>query len=321
VDGDFTLTRRLALWLALSLVIHAALAGAAVAVLHVVSPAMLFIDLVHDLITAGELVATSQSPGASGSTPASALRPAPPARGPRSTPRRPAPPNPAPPAPATPAAPVAEPPREVPAREIIADPVPTPAPAAVQPQPPPPPPAARVVDPPPSPTEAGGGDAASRSTTESHASAAVPVHGGASGVGASSSGPAGGGRGGSSDGMASGQGAREGAPVALAIPGEGGSGQGAEYAAYYALLRRRVGESLTYPPAARRRGLSGTVHLDLVIQPSGIISGVEVVTSSSHRVLDEAAVEAVRDLGRLPFPGDLKPRLLRVRLPVVFDLR
>jgi periplasmic protein TonB len=101
----------------------------------------------------------------------------------------------------------------------------------------------------------------------------------------------------------------------------GGTGDAGEYTAYLALLRRRVFDSLVYPPAARRRSLTGTVHVDLDIQPTGVISQVVVVSSSSHRVLDEAAVEAVRDLGRLPFPPGVRPRLLRVRLPVVFDLR
>ncbi len=43
--------------------------------------------------------------------------------------------------------------------------------------------------------------------------------------------------------------------------------------------------------------------------------------SSSHDVLDEAAVDAVRSLRRVPFPADVRPRPLRVRLPVVFELR
>ena len=115
-------------------------------------------------------------------------------------------------------------------------------------------------------------------------------------------------------------GGRDSGPLVLTAP-NGGGGEAAEYAAYFALLRRRVTESLIYPPAARRLSLTGTVHVDLDIQPTGVISQVTVVSSSSHRVLDEAAVEAVRDLGRLAFPPGVRPRQLRVRLPVVFDLR
>jgi TonB family protein len=45
------------------------------------------------------------------------------------------------------------------------------------------------------------------------------------------------------------------------------------------------------------------------------------VRSSSHALLDDAALDAARGLPRVPFPPDVRPRALRVRLPVVFELR
>jgi protein TonB len=122
------------------------------------------------------------------------------------------------------------------------------------------------------------------------------------------------------DGLPGGLGAREGSVLALAVPGEGGAAPG-EYDGYVALLRRRVQEALTYPSAARRRELTGTVQVEVEIQPTGAIGQVRLAASSSHRVLDEAALEAVRGVDRVPFPPALRPRPLRVRLPVVFDLR
>src|SRR5438876_282105 len=56
---------------------------------------------------------------------------------------------------------------------------------------------------------------------------------------------------------------------ALAVPGGGGGGGvgvGAEYGAYLGRLRARVQHSLRYPLAARRRGLSGTVHVEIIIR-------------------------------------------------------
>jgi protein TonB len=76
-----------------------------------------------------------------------------------------------------------------------------------------------------------------------------------------------------------------------------------------------------YPAAARRRSLTGTVQLDIVIRPDGTIASVQIAQSSAHEVLDEAAVEAVRGLDPLPFPSHLAPRPLRARLPIVFDLQ
>jgi protein TonB len=105
--------------------------------------------------------------------------------------------------------------------------------------------------------------------------------------------------------------------LALGISGD----DAGVYAGYIALLRRRVQEALTYPSAARRRGLSGIVHLDIAVEPTGRIAEVLVVRSSSHDVLDAAALDAVRTLRRVPFPPGVRPRAVRVRLPVVFELR
>jgi protein TonB len=80
-------------------------------------------------------------------------------------------------------------------------------------------------------------------------------------------------------------------------------------------------EALEYPPAARRRGLSGTVDLEIALESTGRVSEVVLVRSSSHTMLDEAALQAARNLSRVPFPPDVRPRALRVRLPVVFELR
>ena len=114
---------------------------------------------------------------------------------------------------------------------------------------------------------------------------------------------------------------RTGARVALAPTGPLGGEPGSEYGGYLAHVRRLIQESLQYPLAARRRGLKGTVHLEILIKPDGAISAVSVIGSSSHQMLDEAALEAVRNLGPQPFPAGLMPRPLRVRLPVVFDLQ
>jgi periplasmic protein TonB len=114
------------------------------------------------------------------------------------------------------------------------------------------------------------------------------------------------------------RGARDGGALALAIPGDGG---GEMYGAYLAALRRRLQETLEYPASARRRGLSGTVHLEISLESSGRVSDVLVVRSSSHTMLDDAALRAARSLARVPFPPDVRPRALRVRLPVVFELR
>jgi len=110
-----------------------------------------------------------------------------------------------------------------------------------------------------------------------------------------------------------------GSALALA-PGVGGGAPGAEYGPYLAGLRSQIAEALRYPLPARRRRLTGTVQLEILIRANGAIGAAAVVLSSSHTILDEAALETVRGLRPLPFPAHLAPRILRVRLPIVFSL-
>lgn len=109
--------------------------------------------------------------------------------------------------------------------------------------------------------------------------------------------------------------------VALAPAGPPGGEPGSDYDPYYERIRQRIQESLKYPPVAFRRGIEGTVHLEILIKPDGAIGNVSVMRSSTHRLLDEAALELVRSLAPQPFPAGLAPRLLTVRLPVVYELK
>jgi protein TonB len=109
--------------------------------------------------------------------------------------------------------------------------------------------------------------------------------------------------------------------VAVAPSGTRGGEPGAEYGRYLSRMRGRIQEALRYPPAAQRRGLKGTVLVEILIRPDGAITGVSVTSSSSHRLLDDAALEAVRSLPPQPLPPGLLPRPLTLQLPVVFDLQ
>jgi TonB family protein len=112
-----------------------------------------------------------------------------------------------------------------------------------------------------------------------------------------------------------------GARLVLALPGSGRGEVLAEYGPYLARFRRSVEDALVYPLAARRQGLAGRVELDVLVEPGGRVTGVEIHASSSHGVLDEAGIAAVRALPPLPFPEDLPRRPLRIRLPLDFQLR
>jgi periplasmic protein TonB len=112
-----------------------------------------------------------------------------------------------------------------------------------------------------------------------------------------------------------------GAGSSLATAGEGHDAIPAEYGPYLQAFRRRVQESLDYPLSARRRGLSGTVELEVLLESSGRVSAVRLISSSNHAVLDDAALRAVQRLAAEPFPAPLPRRPLRIRLPLTFELR
>ena len=111
------------------------------------------------------------------------------------------------------------------------------------------------------------------------------------------------------------------ARVAVAPSSGAGGGAGAEYGPYLTALRERIQQSVRYPASARRRGLAGTVGVEILILANGTIGDVTLLESSSHALLDDAALDTIRALPRMPLPPELPARPLRVRVPVVFQLR
>jgi TonB family protein len=349
-------TRRLSFWLLLSLGVHAVLVGL-VLLLIGLSPRplpMLFVDLVQGFLGASGPAADA---GDSDGQPAGAARgPAPAAPGRREL-RAPGSRLPAAAVRPAPATDRAGPPRQATPGSSPSPERASPAERAVPPevpQPAAPPRDLALVEPPgtespPVPAEPGRAVATPGLSASSPAVVIAPPAQGtgdgleatprAAGPGsAASSAPSGGSGGGTSggrgaagtapgggrtpvgDGPGLGVGARDGSVLALAIPGDG-TGIGGEYQGYARLLRRRVQETLIYPPAALRRQLTGNVELRVTVDSAGAITEVTLGASSTHRLLDDAAMQAAREVGRVPFPPEVAPRPLRIRLPVVFDLR
>jgi len=281
---------RPARWLPLSLAVHAAALGGGLWLAREPGERALFVDMTRlesetDSARAGSAPAKRAAAPPAPTRRASVKRTAPPARSvDASTPAT----TPAPaPAPAVAAAPPAAPTPSVagPAPAVEAPSSPSAADPVVASGAPVAPESAA-----PAPAASRGGDGATGGEAADPVPAASGARGGAGGAGT----------------------------LALAIPGAGGAGA---YGPYLAALRRRLQEALEYPAAARRRGLSGTVHLEIALEATGRVSEVMLVRSSSHALLDDAALDAARGLRRVPFPPEVRPRALRVRLPVVFELR
>jgi periplasmic protein TonB len=73
-----------------------------------------------------------------------------------------------------------------------------------------------------------------------------------------------------------------------------------------------------YPAQALRRGEHGTVLINARIGPDGVPASVEVARSSGSRVLDRAAVDAVRRWRFRPALADGRPTSGQVQVPINF---
>ncbi|ORJ60440.1 TonB family protein [Geothermobacter hydrogeniphilus] len=93
------------------------------------------------------------------------------------------------------------------------------------------------------------------------------------------------------------------------------------YRAYLSDIRQRVDRSKRYPLMARRGGQQGVVLIDFEINAEGKLCRCEVERGSGFKLLDRAALKAVRAAAPFsPLPEDFGPRLA-LQLPIRFELR
>lgn len=81
------------------------------------------------------------------------------------------------------------------------------------------------------------------------------------------------------------------------------------YAAYMEAWRAKVERvgNLNYPEEARRRKLSGSLVLDVALNPDGSINSITVRHPSGHKILDDAAIRIVRlSAPFAPFPDAIR---------------
>lgn len=83
----------------------------------------------------------------------------------------------------------------------------------------------------------------------------------------------------------------------------------------------RVNPPPRYPRLARRRGLEGTVLLEVLVDRNGRVREVRVQASSGHPILDRAAFKGVRNWRFSPGTIDGQPSDMWIRVPVRFQLR
>ncbi|HHO47158.1 MAG TPA: energy transducer TonB [Desulfobacteraceae bacterium] len=76
-----------------------------------------------------------------------------------------------------------------------------------------------------------------------------------------------------------------------------------------------------YPELARKRGWEGTVVLAVRVTEEGLVQSAEIHSSSSYRLLDDAALRAVRRWRFRPGAVEGRAAAMQVLVPVHFVLR
>ena len=82
-----------------------------------------------------------------------------------------------------------------------------------------------------------------------------------------------------------------------------------KYASYMEAWRRKVEQigNLNYPGEARRNNLSGSLILDVALNPDGKVTSIALRRSSGHKVLDDAAIAIVKLAAPYaPFPDNIR---------------
>lgn len=82
-----------------------------------------------------------------------------------------------------------------------------------------------------------------------------------------------------------------------------------KFASYMDAWRAKVERigNLNYPEEAKRRNLTGSLVLDVAILPDGKLDNINVIRSSRHKALDDAAIRIVRLAAPYaPFPKNFR---------------
>jgi protein TonB len=90
---------------------------------------------------------------------------------------------------------------------------------------------------------------------------------------------------------------------------------------YMEMVRLRIEKHKRYPSLARVKNIEGRVTIRFMITPQGNVKKVEIVKSSQHKILDRAALRAVKDASPFPKPpGHIYQGELTLEVSIVFEL-
>lgn len=90
---------------------------------------------------------------------------------------------------------------------------------------------------------------------------------------------------------------------------------------YSSQVWRRIADAKFYPRTARKREMEGKPVVEFELRSDGYLMNHFIVRSSSNKILDKAAIDAVRNASPYPsIPKPLKLKSIRFKLPISFTL-
>ncbi|MFW6373007.1 MAG: energy transducer TonB family protein [Thermodesulfobacteriota bacterium] len=91
---------------------------------------------------------------------------------------------------------------------------------------------------------------------------------------------------------------------------------------YFTTVRARIERHKHYPFAARRRRMEGAVAVRFILHPDGRVTDAAPADPSGHRLLNQAALKAVRDASPFPQPpAGLFSGPTPLEISIVFELK
>lgn len=85
-------------------------------------------------------------------------------------------------------------------------------------------------------------------------------------------------------------------------------------------LLHRLETFKQYPATARLQGLEGRVVVRIVIQEDGHIASATIAKSSGHSILDQAALETIRQASPIPLSQPLEKPSVTMQIPLGYSL-
>lgn len=85
-----------------------------------------------------------------------------------------------------------------------------------------------------------------------------------------------------------------------------------KYASYFYKFRRSLYQVWTYPQNSIINNEQGRVRIQFSIKEDGSVTNIRIVSSSGYPDLDRAAVDALRNMGKVPFENSFDLNILHV---------